>query len=50
MEVALSQYRSNSVQEFQFAFGEKIRRPVFYANLVQHIETHIKLVAVIKTL
>ena len=41
-EEAFSQYRSGSVQEFRFAISGRIRQQVFYANLVQNIETHIK--------
>ena len=50
MEETLSQYRGYSVQEFRFALSEQIRRQVFYANLAQHIETHIKSMTIIKTL
>ena len=50
MEEALSQYRNSSVQEFRFALSEQIRRQIFYVNLVQHVETHIKSMAVIKAL
>lgn len=50
MEETLSQYRGCSVQEFRFALSEEIRRQVFYVNLVQHIETHIKSNVVIKAL
>lgn len=50
MEGTLSQYRDGSVQEFRFALSEQIRRHIFYANLVQHIETHIKSMTAIKAL
>ncbi len=50
MEEALSQYRNSSVQEFRFALSEQIRRQIFYVNLVRHVETHIKSMAVIKAL
>ena len=50
MEETMSQYRSSSVQEFRFALSEQIRRQVFYANLVQYIETRIKSMAIIKVL
>ena len=50
MEETLSQYRGCSVQEFRFALSEQIRRQIFYVNLVQNIETHIKSRAVIKAL
>ncbi len=46
----MSQYRGYSVQEFRFALSEQIRRQIFYVNLVQYIETHIKSMAVIKAL
>lgn len=42
MEETLSQYRGGSVQEFRFALSEQIRRQIFYVNLEQNIETHIK--------
>ncbi len=50
MEDTFSQYRSWSVQEFRFAISEQIRRQIFYVNLVQRIETHIKSKAIIKAL
>ena len=50
MEETMSQYRSSSVQEFRFALSEQIRRQVFYANLVQYIETRIKSMAIIRVL
>lgn len=50
MERTLSQYRDSSVQEFRFALSEQIRRQLFYVNLVQDIETHIKSLAVIRAL
>ena len=42
MEETMSQYKGYSVQEFRFALSEQIRRQIFYVNLVQYIETHIK--------
>ena len=39
-----------SVQEFRFALSEQIRRQIFYVNLEQNIETHIKSKLVIKAL
>ena len=50
MEETLSQYRGGSVQEFRFALSEQIRRQIFYVNLEQNIETHIKSKLVIKAL
>jgi hypothetical protein len=50
MEETMSQYKGYSVQEFRFALSEQIRRQIFYVNLVQYIETHIKSMAVIKAL
>ncbi len=50
MEETMSQYRGYSVQEFRFVLSEQIRRQIFYVNLAQHIETHIKSMAIIKTL
>lgn len=38
-EKTFSQYRSGSVQESRFAISGRIRQQVFYANLVQNIET-----------
>ena len=50
MEEAFFQYRGGSVQEFRFVLSGRIRQQVFYANLVQNIETHIKSKLVIKVL
>ena len=50
MEETLSQYRGDSVQEFRFALSEQIKRQIFYVNLVQNIESHIKPTALIKAL
>ena len=41
-EEAFAGYRNASVQEFRFALSEQIREQVFYVNLAQNIETHIK--------
>ena len=49
-EAAFSGYRCVSVQEFRFALSEQIRQQVFYVNLVQNIETHIKSNVVINSL
>ena len=50
MEETMSQYRGGSVQEFRFALSEQIKRQIFYVNLVQNIENHIKSTALIKAL
>lgn len=50
MEETFTQYRGGSVQEFRFALSGRIRQQVFYANLVQNIETHIKSNAIAKAL
>ena len=50
MEESFSQYRNGSVQESQFVLSGQIRRQIFYVNLLQNIETHIKSRAVIKAL
>ena len=50
MEETFSKYRNGSVQEFRFVLNEQIRRHIFYVNLVQNIETHIKSKVVIKVL
>lgn len=50
MEESLSQYRGGSVQEFRFAISGRIRQQVFYANLAQNIETHIKSNIIVKAL
>ena len=50
MEETLSQYRGGSVQEFRFALREQVKRQIFYVNLVQNIENHIKSTALIKAL
>ena len=50
MEETFSQYRGGSVQEFRFALSGRIRQQVFYANLMQNIETHIKSNAIAKAL
>ena len=39
---AFSKYRTESVQEFRFAFSEKIRQQVFYALFIDKTETCIK--------
>lgn len=50
MEETFSQYRNGSVQEFRFVLSEQIRRQIFYVNLTQNIETHIKSKVVFKAL
>ena len=41
-EDVFSKYRNESVQEFRFVLSEQIRQQIFYANLLQSIETSIK--------
>lgn len=41
-EEILSGYQGCSAQEFRFALSEQIRQQIFYVNLAQNIETHIK--------
>ena len=50
LEGPFTQYRDVSVQEFRFILSGRIRQQVFYANLVQNIETNIKSGIIIKTL
>ena len=50
MEETFSQYRGGSVREFRFAISGRIRQQVFYANLVQNIEIHIKSNVIAKVL
>lgn len=50
MDKAFAAYRNGSVQEFRFALSEQIRQQVFYANLVQNVEIHIKSPILIKAL
>ena len=50
LEGSFSKYRGSSVQEFRFVLSERIRQQVFYANLVQNIETNIKSGIMIKVL
>ena len=49
-EKTFSQYRGGSVQEFRFAISGRIRQQVFYVNLVENIETHIKSNVIAKAL
>ena len=49
-EEAFSKYRNESVQEFQFALSEEIRRQVFYAIFLQNVETGRKSTAFMNTL
>ena len=49
-EKTFSQYRGGSVQEFRFAISGRIRQQVFYVNLVENIETHIKSNVIAKVL
>lgn len=50
MDKTFSKYRSDSVQEFRFVLSERIRQQVFYVNLVQNIENHIKSSSIVKAL
>ena len=50
MDNTFAAYRGGSVQEFRFALSERIRQQVFYANLVQNAEIHIKSTILIKAL
>ena len=50
LEESFTQYRTASAQEFRFVLSEQIRQQVFYVNLVQNIETHIKSSIIIKAL
>ena len=45
-----SDYRDKSVQDFRFALSEGIRQQVFFATLVQNIETQIKSSSIINVL
>ena len=40
--MAFFKYQTESVQEFRFALSEQIRKQVFYAILVEKVETSIK--------
>lgn len=42
--------QGDSVQGFRFAISEQIKRQIFYVNLAQDTENHIKLTAIIKAL
>lgn len=50
LEEPFTPYRDVSVQEFRFVLSGRIRQHVFYINLVQNIETHIKSGTIIKAL
>ena len=47
---SFSDFRDNSVQDFRFALSEGIRQQVFFATLVQNIETQIKSSSIINAL
>ena len=47
---SFSDFRDNSVQDFRFALSEGIRQQVFFATLVQNIETQIKSSSMINAL
>lgn len=50
LEESFSKYRNVSVQEFRLILSGRIRQQVFYVDLVQNIETHIKSSIIIKAL
>ena len=50
MEETLSGYRHMGPQDFRFALSGQIRRQIFYVNLAQNIETHIKSKRLVKVL
>ncbi len=50
LEESFSKYRNVSVQEFRLILSGRIRQQVFYVDLVQNIETHIKSNIIIKAL
>ena len=47
---SFSDFRDNSMQDFRFALSEGIRQQVFFATLVQNIETQIKSSSIINAL
>ena len=47
---SFSDFRDKSVQDFRFALSEGIRQQVFFATLVQNIETQIKSSSIINAL
>ena len=47
---SFSDFRDNSMQDFRFALSEGIRQQVFFATLVQNIETQIKSSSMINAL
>ena len=47
---SFSDFRDKSVQDFRFALSEGIRQQVFFATLVQNIETPIKSSSIINAL
>ena len=47
---SFSDFRDKSVQDFRFALSEGIRQQVFFATLVQNIETPIKSSSMINAL
>lgn len=47
---SFSDFRDKSVQNFRFALSEGIRQQVFFATLVQNIETQIKSSSIINAL
>jgi len=47
---SFSDFRDKNVQDFRFALSEGIRQQVFFATLVQNIETQIKSSSIINAL
>ena len=43
-------YRNESAQEFRFVISEQIRQQIFFASLLQNIETNIKSSLLMKAL
>lgn len=41
-DVAFSEYKDKSVQEFRFCLSNQIREQIFYAHFVKNIESRIK--------
>ena len=50
MDNTFAAYRGGNIQEFRFALSERIHQQIFYVNLVQSAEIHIKSTILIKTL
>ena len=50
VDESFSDFRDKSVQDFRFALSEGIRQQVYFATLVQNIETQIKSSSIINAL